>query len=276
MLRPLIAPTTAPHHPDPHAGEASMTRSGSTGGTRTAALALAATLALAPAAGAQQGGDGFLFRPPVGAITVRGGVDRALANSDVYDFARERLTLGSNAFTGFNVGADISINLTDRFDLAFGASHARSSAKSEFRRFVDQDDLPIEQTTALSRTPITASVRAYLAPRGRSIGRFAWIPTRVAPYVGAGGGAMWYRFAQDGDFVDEETLDVFPANLRSTGWTPTAHGFAGVELALSPHVALSTEARYTWARAAMGNDFANFDRIDLSGLVATAGLSLRF
>ncbi|GLC26265.1 outer membrane beta-barrel protein [Roseisolibacter agri] len=239
-------------------------------------MALAAVLALAPAAGAQQGGDGFLFRPPIGAITLRGGVDRALGNSEVFDFARERLTLGSNAFTGFNVGVDLSINLSDRVDVVLGASHARSSAKSEFRRFVDQDDLPIEQTTALARTPITASVRAYLTPRGRSIGRFAWIPSRVAPYVGAGGGALWYRFSQEGDFVDEETLDVFPATLRSSGWTPTAHGLAGVELSLSPHVALSTEARYTWARAAMSDDFTNFDRIDLSGLVATAGLSLRF
>jgi opacity protein-like surface antigen len=239
-------------------------------------MALAAMLALAPAAGAQQGGDGFLFRPPVGAITIRGGIARALGNSDVFDFSRERLTLGSNAFTGFDVGADLAINLSDRLDVVVGASHARSSAKSEFRRFVDQSDLPIEQTTTLARTPITASVRAYLAPRGRSIGRFAWVPNRVAPYVGAGGGAMWYQFRQAGDFVDEQTLDVFPATLRSSGWTPTAHGLAGVEFALSPHVALSTEARYTWARAAMSDDFTNFDRIDLSGLVATAGLSLRF
>ena len=253
-----------------------MTRSAVAGRPRMAALALVATLALAPAAAAQGGGDGFLFRPPVGSLTLRGGVDRALGNSDVFDFARERLTLGSNALTGFHVGADLGVALADRVDLVLGVGHARSSARSEFRRFVDQDDLPIEQTTALARTPVTASVRAYLTPRGRQIGRLAWVPSRVAPYVGVGGGAMWYRFTQEGDFVDEESLDVFPATLRSSGWTPTAHGLAGIELSLSPRVALSTEARYNWARAAMSDDFSDFDRIDLSGLVATAGLSLRF
>ncbi len=253
-----------------------MSRSRSTGGLRIAALTLAAALALPTPAAAQGGGDGFLFRPPVASLTLRGGVDRALGNSDVFDFARDRLTLGSNAFTGFNAGADLAINATDRIDVVFGISHARSSARSEFRRFVDQDDLPIEQTTALARTPLTASIRAYLTPRGREIGRFAWVPARVSPYVGVGGGAMWYRFTQDGDFVDEETLDVFPATLRSTGWTPTAHGLAGVEFSLSPRVAVATEARYNWARATMSDDFRDFDRIDLSGLVATAGLSFRF
>ncbi|MGZ8492256.1 MAG: hypothetical protein ACXWZS_08650 [Gemmatirosa sp.] len=253
-----------------------MIRTRTTSGLRMAALALTTILALAPTTVRGQSGDGFLFRPPVGSLTLRGGVDRALGNSDVFDFARERLTLGSNAFTGFNVGADLGIALSDRVELMLGASHARSSARSEFRRFTDEDDRPIEQTTALARTPISATVRAFLTPRGREIGRFAWVPARVSPYVGVGGGAMWYRFSQEGDFVDEESLDVFPATLRSSGWTPTAHGLAGIELSLSPRVALSTEARYSWARATMSDDFSNFDRIDLSGLVATAGLSFRF
>lgn len=253
-----------------------MIRSTPTPGLRTAGVALILMLAATSTAGAQGGGDGFLFRPPTGSITLRGGVDRALGNSDVFDFARDRLTLGANAFTGFHVGADVGIHLTDRVGLIIGASHARSSARSEFRRFIDQDDQAIEQTTRLARTPVGATVRAYLTPRGRTIGRFAWVPARVAPYVGVGGGTMWYRFVQDGDFVDEETLDVFPATLRSSSWTPTAHGVAGIEFSLSPHVALATEARYDWARATMSDDFRDFDRIDLSGLVATAGLSLRF
>jgi opacity protein-like surface antigen len=253
-----------------------MPRSSFAGRLGAAALALTACLALAPAASAQGSGAGFLFRRPVATLTLRGGVDRALANSDVFDFSKERLTLGSNAFTGVSVGADVGIVLSDRFDLVLGVAHAQTSARSEFRSFVDQDDQPIQQTTGLARTPISASVRAYLAPRGREIGRFAWVPSRIAPYVGGGGGTMYYRFTQQGDFVDEETLDVFGAELRSSEWTLTAHGLAGVDFSLSPRVALNTEARYNWARANMSADFSNFDRIDLSGLVATAGLTLRF
>lgn len=253
-----------------------MSRSSFAHGATPVAAALVALLVLAPAARAQTGGDGFLFRPPVGSLTLHAGVDRALGHSEIFDFSRERLTLGSNAFTGVSLGADLGIALNDRLDLVLGVAHARSTADSHFRKFVDTDDREIEQTTRFQRTPVTATMRAYLVPRGRSIGRFAWIPSQLAPYVGAGGGAMWYRFAQDGDFVDEQTLDVFPATLRSSGWAPTAHALAGLDVSLSPHVALNTEARYSWARAAMDRDFSDFDRIDLSGLGVTAGLTFRF
>ena len=252
-----------------------MSRSSSRGVLRTAALVLTASLAVAPAAGAQSGGSGFLFRPPVGSLTLRGGFDRALGNSDLFDFVRDELTLERGDFTGLNFGADLSIALSNRIDLVLGASHARSSARSEFRRFVDNDDRPIEQTTGLQRTPVTGSVKAYLAQRGRTLGRFAWIPTRIAPFVGAGGGAMHYRFKQDGDFVLQPSLDVSRETLQTSGWTPTAHGFAGLDLSLSPRVALTGEARYNWARAATNGDFEDY-RIDLSGLGATAGLTLRF
>ncbi len=75
----------------------------------------------------------------------------------------------------------------------------------------------------------------YLADPGRSIGRFAWIPNRFAPYVGAGGGAMWYRFRQEGDFIDFDTLKVFPDTFDSDGWTPTVHGVRGHRCILVRH-----------------------------------------
>ena len=251
-----------------------MSRSSFPRGFGAAALVLTAFLAVAPAAGAQSGGPGFLFRRPAGSLTLRGGFDRALGNSDLFDFVRDELTLERGDFTGLNVGADLAIALSDRVDLMLGASHARSSARSEFRRFVDNDDRPIEQTTVLSRTPVTGSVKAYLTPRGRSLGRFAWLPTRIAPFVGAGGGAMYYRFRQDGDFVRDD-LSVRPDQLTTSGWTPTGHGFAGLDLSLSPRVAVTGEARYNWARANTTGDFQDY-QIDLSGLGATVGLTFRF
>ena len=124
--------------------------------------------------------------------------------------------------------------------------------------------------------PITASAKLYLTPRGRELGTLAWVPSRVAPYVGAGGGVMWYQFRQQGDFVDSGDLGVFPADLTSEGWTPAAQGFAGLDVSLSPRMALTTEARYTWGRATLGEDFSQFDKIDLSGIAVTAGITFRF
>ena len=58
---------------------------------------------------------------------------------------------------------------------------SRSSTQSEFRHWLDNNDLPIQQTTEFQRVPLTASLKMYLGPPGRSIGRFAWIPKRFAP-----------------------------------------------------------------------------------------------
>jgi hypothetical protein len=237
----------------------------------------AALLLSGSVAGAQaSSGDGFLFREPVASLTLRGGFDRASAGSDLFSFVTDQLTLSRGDFSALSLGADLSFHVTPRVDLALGASYAGTTTASEFRDFVDQDDLPIEQQTTLRRVPITATVKAYLAPRGRSIGRFAWVPARYAPYVGVGGGAMWSRFRQEGDFVDFQTNGVFRDLLTSSQWTPTAHGVAGIDYSLSPRFALTGEGRYSWAKADLSDDFADFDPIDLSGVSATVGLSVRF
>jgi hypothetical protein len=237
---------------------------------------LAALAAFTSSAPAQRGGPGFLFKPLTGSVIVRAGFDHANAGSDIFSFTTEQLTLSRGDFSGATFGADLSFRLAPRVDLMVGTSYAGRSRLSEFRHFVDQDNLPIQQTTTFQRVPVTAGLKLYILPRGQRIGHLAWVPARLTPYVGGGGGALWYRFRQKGDFVDADTREIFTDTFSSSGWTPEAHALAGLELSLSPRVALVTEGRYTWASARMSDDFANFDRIDLSGFSATVGLALRF
>jgi hypothetical protein len=200
----------------------------------------------------------------------------ATAGSDVFSFTTSQLTLNKLDFSSASGGGDLAIHLTPRLDLSLGASYSGTSRTSEFRNWVDQDDLPITQETSFQRLPVTASLKWYFTPRGRSLSRFAWVPTRLAFYAGAGGGVMWYRFRQRGDFVDFETLAVFPDRFEGSGWTPTAHALLGADFSLSPRFALSAETRYTVARGNLGLDFVGFDPIDLSGLSATLGVAVRF
>ena len=245
-----------------------------------AIAALAAALPLA--AQAQSAGKGFLFQEPRWTFGVRGGFDRASANSDIFDFVTNELTLERSDFSALNVSTDLAYSVRPRLDLALSAGYARSKAPSEFRRYVGTDDLPITQTTEFVRIPLTASLKAYLLPRGRTIGSLAWIPSRFSPYVGVGGGAMRFSFEQEGEFVDQESenLDIFRDQLVSDGWAPTAHVLGGFDFSLSPRWGLSTEARYSWGRGDMLNDidddFQGYHRIDLSGLSATMGLHVRF
>jgi hypothetical protein len=87
---------------------------------------------------------------------------------------------------------------------------------------------------------------------------------------------VYYRYAQDGSFVSDQTLAVFPATFTSSGWAPAGFAFAGADWTLSPRLVLSGEVRYTAARGALTGDFAPYDRINLSGAAANVGLGLRF
>ena len=244
---------------------------------RLAALLLSGTaiMAIAPPSHAQSAGDGFLFKAPAGNWTVRAGFDHAFAGSDIYTFVTNELTLNRNDFSSATLGTSFAFRMSPATDLVVDFSYSNASQGSEFRKWVDNNNQPIQQTTSLRRIPITLGLRHYLTSRGRSIGRFAYIPARRALYIGVGGGMMEYKFSQMGDFIDFETLNVFNDQYASQGWTPTAYANAGLDIALGTMTLLNLEARYTWAQAPMSSDFQGFNQIDLSGVALTAGLSLR-
>lgn len=228
-------------------------------------------------AAAQGAGSGFLFQQPTGSITVRGGYSWARAGGDLFSFVTDQLTLNKSDFAGPIVGADVAFRIAPQFDAVLGASYASTSTSSEYRHLVDNNDAPINQTTDFERIPVMASLRAYLTPRGRSVGRFAWVPAQFAPYVGVGGGAVYYKFHQQGDFVDvNANNNVFSGDFTSSRWTPAAQAMAGIDYSLTPRVALMGEAKYMIANGSVNQSFTGFDSIDLSGASTTVGLSFRF
>jgi hypothetical protein len=218
----------------------------------------------------------FLFRSPRVSLGIRGGYAVARASSEIFRYTQDELTLERSDFDAPTFGGQLAIAVTPRLDVAVDLSVASTRTKSEFRDWVDNDDLPIEQETEFKRVPLTVGFKAYLKDRGRSVSRFAWVPARWAPYVGAAGGWVWYRFDQHGDFVDFETLDIFADHFTSRGVTPTVHVYGGADWSLGPYVYLTAEARYAWANADMSEDFVDFDPMDLSGLQGSLGISLRF
>jgi opacity protein-like surface antigen len=243
---------------------------------RSSSLALAFGLGLAAAPAAAQAPDGFLFKQPISSVGLNFGYTVPGANSQIFDFVSEQLTVDRSDFQTVTIGGEFAFRVARRVDIALGLSVSESQNSSEFRDWVDGDDLPIEQVTTLRQIPLTLSAKVYLMERGRSVGSLAWVPSSWAPYVGGGAGLVWFDFQQNGDFVDFETLEVFSDFLQTDGRAGTAHGLAGVDFTLSPRVVLTGEGRYSWGKGDMGQDFVNFDALDLSGFRATAGFKLRF
>jgi opacity protein-like surface antigen len=244
--------------------------------TAVRAAAVVAAFAVAHPALAQDSGDGFRFHAPSGSWSFRGGYAMPSAGSDLFTFTTSNLTVNHNDFSAVDIGADLAFSITPRFDLTFDISYSGMNKGSEFRDFVDNNDQPIQQSTAFARTPITVNARYYLMDRGRQIGHFAWVPRFVAPYIGAGVGVMNYTFDQKGDFIDDSTLAVFTDAFHSSGWAPMAQLLAGAEWSVTQGWALRTEARYLTASATPSSDFSGFHRIDLSGWTTSVGFFVRF
>jgi hypothetical protein len=232
-------------------------------------------IASLPSAVAGQTRD-FLFGPPHGSFAVRGTFTFANAGSDLYDFVTSELTIDKTDFNMPGIGFDFAYQLARRLDAQFGFEWGKTKTTSEYRDFVDNDFLPINQTTSLKIVHLTGSVRFALTERGYDVSSLAWVPRRVVPYVGAGGGAVYYDFVQSGDFVDFVDLSVFPDAFQSTGWAPSAHAFGGVDVRLFRALYASVEGRYTKAQAKLGRDFIDFDPIDLSGFRLAAGINVLF
>lgn len=218
----------------------------------------------------------FFFGRPRGWVGLHGSWLFARAGSDLFEFVGHHLTLEKRDFSQPVIGAELAATIAPRLDALFGVDVSQVSVVSEYRDYLDPNDLPISQTSVFSQLNLSGSVRVALAPRGREVSRFAWIPRRITPYVGGGAGYLWYEFKQAGEFVDFIDLSIFRDTFESAGWTPSAHVFGGADVQAWRRLYLTLEARYLWADAELDRDFAGFDPLDLAGLKVTSGVQVVF
>ena len=243
-------------------------------------LALLAVLTTAAPAWAQnqprRAAPDFLFDKPRGSITVRGSWLFARSSSDWYDFVTDQLTLERKDFDVPGFGFDVNGPVTPRLEVGFSFDVSRSNRLSEYRDWLDNNRLPIEQTTTLMEMNFSGNVRYALLERGRQVSNLVWVPRTIVPFVGAGVGAFRYKLEQIGDFVDFQDLSVFSTIFASEGWTPSAQVFGGVDVRVLKHVAVTVDGRYLWAAAELGRDWVDFKPIDLTGFRVSGGVNFIF
>ena len=220
----------------------------------------------------------FLFGEPKGTIGIRTSWVLPRVGSDLFDFVQQQLTIDEGDFNSPAFAFDVGVAVTPRVDVVIGFEFSNARTSSEYRDFVDNNRQPITQDTELREAGLSGSVRIALTPRGRSVSRLAWIPRRTTPYAGAGGGYLWYRFQQRGDFIDvlNPRRAIFNDTLTSQGWAPSAHVFGGVDVRLYRRLFATVEGRYLWASARLERSFEGFDPIDLTGARLGAGINVLF
>jgi hypothetical protein len=224
----------------------------------------------------QEHPSGFWLRPPRFFLGGHAGIGLPRAGSDLFDMVTRELTLDKGDFRSPAVGFDFGVPIRSHFAAVFSFEYARTSPDSESRNYLEDNGLPIRQTTTFVQMPITATLRFYPRKMGETIGNYAWVPARFLPYIGGGGGFMWYRFRQQGDFVDSTTLNIFSNTFKSSGPAATEHVAAGTDIALTKRIIANVEMRYSWAHANLSRSFTGFQPIDLAGLRVIGGVYFRF
>ncbi|MBN1907691.1 MAG: outer membrane beta-barrel protein [Deltaproteobacteria bacterium] len=220
--------------------------------------------------------DDFLFQKPRAYLGFRLGAFFPDTDSRIFDMITYELTLEKGDFDTLDLGVDLGFSIHERFDLVFSLDTSEETKSSEFRDYVDDQGFPITQSTKYSQTPITAGIRYLLVPRGRQVGQYAWIPSRFVPYLSAGAGILSYKFEQTGDFIDYETMEIFPAVLKSSDNVWVTYLGCGADYNIYKSLYLTLDFRYSWADDHLDRDFTGFDPIDLNGIRLTTGIQWHF
>ena len=186
--------------------------------------------------------------------------------SDLYGFGVDD-PVEKRDWVGVYGGAEWRFRLAPSLWMGVHLDGYGRTLHTEYLDFERPSGLPIEQSLKLNVVPLGASIR-FVPRDGRR---------DFSPYLGAGIDAVFYQYEEIGDFIDffDDDLPVLEDHFVDEGAALGFHVLAGLRLPVTDDVAITGEARYLWAKTDMGDDFRG-NEIDLGGLSATVGVSIRF
>ncbi len=165
-------------------------------------------------------------------------------------------------------GIDYQLALNPHFALLFSGSSYRGQTDPSYRNFVDSRGGEVSHTATLEIASLTAGLVFHLAGPNAPI----------RPYLGGGGGVYAYRLEEDGRFIDftPPPPTVFRADSVAEGNSFGYYWLAGFEVPVGRSWGFFAEGRWSKVDDELGDDFAGFGKIDLSGRDVSAGVSYRF
>lgn len=216
-------------------------------------------------------GIGLMLSAPAG--TFASGIELRLGgfgprgNSDLFDDVDELYAVRPRDFRGWSGGIEYSLGVSDHVELGFHLDGYGRTLTSSYRDFEREDGSPIFQDLRLNVVPLGATVR--FLPFGRR--------ASLSPYLAAGGDIFFYKYEEQGEFIDffTDDLDISTDAFVSEGAAGGFHVAAGLRVPVSHDFSVTGEVRYQQARTRMNDDFS-LNRLDLSGTSATLGVYLRF
>lgn len=226
--------------------------------TRARAAILLVGIAIFSAVPASTSASGIELR--IGGFAPRG-------DSDLFDDVDELFAVRPRDFNGLTGGIEYTLGMGDHLELGFHLDGYGRTVASAYRDFERADGSPIIQELRLNIVPLGATVR--FLPAGKR--------ARVSPYVAAGADIFFYKYEEQGEFIDffTDDLEIGVDAFESEGAVGGLHAAAGLRVPVSHDFSVTGEIRYQQARTRMADDFGQ-NNLDLSGTSATLGVHLRF
>ena len=199
-------------------------------------------------------------------VALRLGAFSPRVESDLWEENLATFAIERSDFDSVIGGVEVSIELSELVDLAFGVETSSSTVLSNYRDFVFDDGSEILQDLTMRTTPVTASVRVF------PIGKLH----RVFPYVTGGAGLYVYEYREEGEFVDFDTFDIGGDVFLDRGVAYGGYLGAGAEVGLSELMYVFAEYRRHWTRGTHTGDFQGFGRFGMTANQMSFGVNLRF
>jgi opacity protein-like surface antigen len=191
--------------------------------------------------------------------------------SALYTKSDELHPVTKSDWIGWFGGAQYNFKIAKNLEFGIGIDGYGRTLDTEYTDYERDNGMPIYQTLKLDIVPTSLELR--LIPTSRN--------ARIAPFLGVGFDLIYWKYEEFGDFIDftDPDLPVLPDSFIADGLNPGWHVSAGVRFGITDDVGIVAQGRYMWGKAKMGGDFDDDfpnNRLDLSGVSATLGVSLRF
>ena len=210
------------------------------------------------------------FQFKLGGFFLHGDSDFWVETEDVF-------TLNSGDFDGGMIGFTYLTTMSNHLEVGLNVDFYNETVFSAYRDYTDADGFSIFHDTNLSMVPLSLDVRFLPAGRyGTRGSRGQVLVRRPVFYLGGGIGVNFFEYEEVGDFVDFDLDEVVFDRFQDTGAAFSTHALAGIELPVSPGLALLIEGKYTWSEENLGSDFAGLGELDLGGTSVSVGLSYSF
>jgi opacity protein-like surface antigen len=218
-------------------------------------------------------------RVDAGGLDLRLGAYFPRGNDTLFQDVRSLYLVEKSDFYGVYGGIEYNHVLMNNVELGISLDGSSRTVDSSYRDYTWDDGTEIRQSLKLNMVPLGVSLR--------------FVPTskraRIAPFVGGGVDAIFYKYEEFGDFVCfppaagtcRFDYDVVPDAFVADGTAFGFHVLGGLRVYINRDIAIVGEGRYQWAKDDMGDDFAPnepglVNTIDLSGATFTVGVHIRF